>query len=548
MDHHPATTITQAAAVKKKFGALNLAMAASTDVGKTRTVNEDFFYFSDSLQLAIVCDGMGGLQGGATASRMAGKTFRDAFSISDLALLARLCDDVKEKLPSPLLKMAVGTRLANRRVYLSGRDDRSLKGMGTTIAAVVLADNMVYLAHVGDSRVYLMRDSMLMQLTQDHSWINELLEDQDIQKDEVKNFRKKNVLTRALGTHPAIKIDLQCLPVQENDTFLICTDGLFNALGEEQILTAILEHNGNLKTAADTLVQSAKMADGSDNITAVLVTVAGKPAGDAKHKPASVVLPEEEPRIFVLEDRFLRERYALNAQAPSEVSDRRKLFWGGAIVGFALLMVLVVYIIWRKPVSSELIATESEPIANSVVREDVPSPVHGANVATGHLALVQFSSTKNLQELSAMPGVKVLDSFTLARNEKASASGKYSFILVDSSARVVYRQNKISIGKSTKSVKPAANQEKKPSNKATEQLKTSGHVYIVGLDGVTPAEANIFANEDLVAPVRQVINSGFFLKPGTYSLSIRDASGRVILNKKNVKIQKGEVKAVELSR
>jgi hypothetical protein len=211
-------------------------------------------------------------------------------------------------------------------------------------------------------------------------------------------------------------------------------------------------------------------------------------------------------------------------------------------------MVLVLYIIWRKPASAELLATESESMANSVTEEDVPSSARGANVTTGHLALVQFSSSKNLQELSTMPGVKVLDSFTLARNEKPSSSGKYSFILVDSSARVVYRQNKISIGNAAKSVKAVAGQAKKPSTKTSEHLKTGGQVYIVGLDGVIPAEANIFADDELVAPVRQVINSGFFLKPGTYSLSIRDAAGRVILNKKNVEIKKGEIKAVELSR
>jgi len=488
------------------------------------------------------------LQGGATASRMAGKTFRDAFSITDLALLARLCDDVKEKLPAPLLKMAVGARLANRRVHLSALDDRSLKGMGTTIAAMVVADNMVCLAHVGDSRIYLLRDSMLMQMTQDHSWINELLEDQDIKEEEVKDFRKKNVLTRALGTHPAIKIDLQCLPLQENDTFLICSDGLFNALSEEQMLTTLLEHSASLQRTAEALVQSAKLADGSDNITAVLVNVVGKPAAEPKHKALSVVIPEEEPRIFVLEDRFLRDRYALHTQTPTGVSDRRKMYWGSAMAGFALLFVLVLYAIWPQSNLVELEPGETGQTAALVVESNAPQPGGSAAPPSGNFALVQFASTKNLQDLSILPGVKVLDSFSIARNGAAASSGRYSFILLDSLARVVYRQNKIAIGSPSKNAKSNKSANKKPAADAEANLKSDGQVYLVGLDGVALADAQIFANDAFVAPARQVINSGFYLKPGTYHLAIKDATGRTVLQKANVEIRKGEVKAVELRR
>jgi protein phosphatase len=546
MDHLAVTATSHPTTDKKKSGANGLAIAAATDVGKTRTVNEDFFYFSDALQLAIVCDGMGGLQGGATASRMAGKTFRDAFGISDLAMLARLCDDVKEKLPSPLLKMAIGARLANRRVYLSGLDDRTLKGMGTTIAALTISENMVYLAHIGDSRIYLIRDSMLMQLTQDHSWINELLEDHDIKQDEVEQFRKKNVLTRALGTHPATKIDLQALPLQANDSFLLCSDGLFNALSEEQMLTILLEHGANLQTAADALVQSAKNADGSDNITAVLVTVNGKPAAEPKQKPLSMVLPEEEPRQFVLEDRFLRDRYALQTPANVGVSDRRKFFWSGTVGGLALLVILIFYAIWQKPATTNLPPDDVEPAVEarraeeSPVRNDAPQPL------TGNFALVQFSSNAKLKELAVLPGVKVLDSFSIARNGQA-AYGRYSFVLVDSMERVVYRQNKIAIGRSVTAAKSSASSVKKAAA-VTENLKTGGQVYLVGLDGTVSGDAMVLANEEKIASVRQVMNSGFFLKPGVYRLSIKDTAGRVVLQKANVEIRKGEVKAVELAR
>jgi len=544
MDQPSVATTSPTTITKKKNSACAVSFAAATDVGKTRTVNEDFFYFSDNLQLALVCDGMGGLQGGATASRMAGKTFRDAFGISDLAMLARLCDDVKEKLPTPMLKMAVGVRLANRRVYLSGLDDRSLKGMGTTIAALAIADNMIYLAHVGDSRIYLLRDSMLIQLTQDHSWINELLEDREIKQDEVEQFRKKNVLTRALGTHPATKIDLQSLPLQPKDSLLICSDGLFNALNEEQMLTTLLEHGASLQTAADALVQAAKNADGSDNITAVVVSVTGKPATESKQKPLTVVLPEEEPRLFVLEDRFLRERYALQAQATAGVSDRRKAFWGGAVAAFALLLALISYLVLRGPKAPEPAA---ETVDQAPARQEVEAAATDGRAApiTGNLALVQFSSAAKLKELSAVPGVKVLDSFTISRNDESAGQANYSLILVDAMERVVYRQNKLAIGQAAKTSKSG---EKKTSTANDGNLKNSGRLYLVGLDGMVSSDAVIFANNERVGTVRQVINAGFSLKPGNYYLAVKDTAGRTVLQKANVEIVKGEVKTVELTR
>jgi protein phosphatase len=545
MDQPSVATMSPTTITKKKNSAYAVSFAAATDVGKTRTVNEDFFYFSDNLQLALVCDGMGGLQGGATASRMAGKTFRDAFGISDLATLARLCDDVKEKLATPLLKMAVGVRLANRRVYLSGLDDRSLKGMGTTIAALAISDNMIYLAHVGDSRIYLLRDSMLMQLTQDHSWINELLEDREIKQDEVEQFRKKNVLTRALGTHPATKIDLQSLPLQAKDGLLICSDGLFNALNEEQMLTTLLEHGANLQTAADALVQSAKNADGSDNITAVIVSVTGKPAAESTQKPLTVVLPEEEPRLFVLEDRFLRERYALQAPATVGVSDRRKAYWGGAVAAFVLLLALISYLVLRGPKTPEQTAETIDPATPLQQEMAIPATDGRATPMTGNLALVQFSSTAKLRELAAVPGVKVLDSFTISRNDESAGQANYSLILVDAMERVVYRQNKLAISQAAKASKGG---EKRISSPNDGSLKNSGRLYLVGLDGVVSSDAVIFANNERVGTVRQVINAGLSLKPGSYHLAIKDSAGRTVLQKANVEILKGEVKAVELSR
>lgn len=472
MDHPPVTPLSQTTTVKNKPDTSKLKMAASTDVGTVRTANEDFFYFSQSLRLAMVCDGMGGLQAGAAASRMAGKTIRDVFSMSDLAMLAHLCDDVNDKLPSLGLQMAAGIRLANRRLHIMSKSDSSLKGMGTTIAAMVISQNMVCLAHVGDSRIYLLRDSMLMQLTQDHSWINELLEDQEIKQDEVQHFRKKNVLTRALGTHPAIKIDLQVLPLEENDVFLICSDGLHNVLGKEHMLTILLEHGANPQTAADTLVQRAKAADGSDNITAVVVGVEGEPEARTKPQPLSIVLPEEEPRLYTLEDRFLRERYPSLPKDGGAVSNRRKVFWAGVIAGLVLLIAVILYALWQRSVAADF----------------------------------------------SRPGAKATN-FAAANTARNTANTK---------DRKAGNRKSITV--------------------ADENLKIDGQVYLVGLDAFASSDAEVFANEVRIAPLRQAVDSGIFLTPGTYNLAIKDSAGRILLRKANLEIRKGDVKAVEFTR
>jgi len=289
---------------------MELVMAAATDCGTVRKVNEDFFYYSKKKNLVILCDGMGGHNAGATASRIAGETVRDALLHPDLAELIRLGQDIKDRLPVLALRMVIGARLANRRLRMMAEQDRNLRGMGTTLVAMAFSENTVCAAHIGDSRIYSLQENKLQQLTDDHSWVNELLQDHEIREDEVKHFRKKNVLTRALGTHPCVKVDVQWFPLNAPNTFLLCSDGLHNALDSEKIVQALgNDDDALLQKSVQRLIQKAKSVDGSDNITAAVVRARKVTSHHAQWHHEKITVPEEPEPSFTAEDRFIRSKY-----------------------------------------------------------------------------------------------------------------------------------------------------------------------------------------------------------------------------------------------
>ncbi len=260
-----------------------LTMAAASDVGTLRDENEDFYLFSIPKKFFIVCDGMGGHEKGALASKIAGATLRDFIfaseTLRDIVIekrfldVSKICQDIEIELPIQALKLISGIRLANRRILSYSRYNPKMKGMGTTVAAAVIQQGRIFIAHVGDSRVYRLRDGKLSCLTTDHSWLNELIEDQDITQKEAAGFREKNVLTRALGVAPAIKVDLQIEAVERGDLYLLSSDGLSNALSNTTIEHILSGFHDSLQIKITDLVSQAKVSDGTDNITGGLIRV-----------------------------------------------------------------------------------------------------------------------------------------------------------------------------------------------------------------------------------------------------------------------------------
>ncbi len=244
-----------------------LKWGGCTDLGKTRPINEDGYYisaYSEELDAAyaMVADGMGGHQAGEVASTMAirqiSELINEGFS-GDMTMA-----DVKE-----LLGRAV--KQANSMIYEKSRGDTTCRGMGTTLTLCFILGSRALVAHVGDSRAYLLRQGVLHQITTDHSLVQELLQSGRITAAEAAHHPQKNVITRALGTDFDVEIDIYEFSICSGDMLLLSTDGLTNLVPDEDI-TAILTGStgGSLEQLAGKLVAGANERGGYDNITAVL--------------------------------------------------------------------------------------------------------------------------------------------------------------------------------------------------------------------------------------------------------------------------------------
>jgi len=449
---------------------MKLVIAAATDVGTVRETNEDFFYYSKPGKLIVVCDGMGGHQSGAVASRIAGKTIRDVFFHADFAELARLGEDVIDRLPPLALRLVIGARLANRRLLAMAAQDKKLRGMGTTLVAIALGENNACAVHVGDSRLYCWRDRKLAALTEDHSLVNQLLQDRDIRQDQVKAFRKKNVLTRALGTHQTLKVEAQWFPVQPADLFLLCSDGFHNALHDDQIAKLLTRQEPDPQKMIDGMVQQAKTVNGSDNITAVIAKIE-KIAGAAEKKDrVKLEAPDETTRTIEFEDKFIQGKYVAAKTMNPFNKVRFKRPWWPLFVGLGglLLAVMIFIAVNRKnffpaqppaaPPSILLPVAETKPATGLAL---VDSQIAAGELVEpppigGYLAFVHVGNSQQLDKLRNSPGIRLLDQFNADRQTMASASrqlsrqilsGVYSLALLDSLQAPVYRRSGIRLYK-----------------------------------------------------------------------------------------------------
>lgn len=225
-----------------------------TDVGRQRRSNEDSSFASGPV--FVVADGMGGAQAGEVASQMV----VDAFS-------AGLPQD-----GTPEERLSVVVQRANREIHARSSSDAASAGMGTTVTAAYLDADSVALAHVGDSRAYLLRDGELARLTEDHSLVEELLRGGKLTEEEAFEHPQRSVITRALGIEPIVEIDTWTYPLRAGDVVLLCSDGLTSMLSEQRVAQLLLEA-ANLGEAGDRLIAEANAAGGRDNITVVLFRV-----------------------------------------------------------------------------------------------------------------------------------------------------------------------------------------------------------------------------------------------------------------------------------
>ncbi len=234
------------------------------DKGIVRHSNQDAYFageISQETTFAVVCDGMGGAKAGNVASSTAVK------SISEY-IMKSYRENMSSGDISKMLKNAIIS--ANIEVYDMAVQNEQLQGMGTTVVAAIVRNGNAVIANVGDSRIYLINDN-ITQLTTDHSIVQTLIESGKITVEDAKVHPRKNVITRALGAESDVAVDIEEYNLSENDTLLLCTDGLTNFVSEEDILNTFKQND--ISVVSEKLVELANLGGGGDNITAVTLTM-----------------------------------------------------------------------------------------------------------------------------------------------------------------------------------------------------------------------------------------------------------------------------------
>lgn len=234
---------------------------AITNTGRIRSNNQDYVFASDVdtgalPNLFIVADGMGGHQAGEYASETAVRTVLDEIRSKQISE------------PIPAIDSAI--KFANKRLYTESAEDPSKSGMGTTFVAATICDEHLYVANVGDSRLYVVEDKGLRQVTRDHSVVEELVRSGGLTKEAARKHVDKHQITRAVGAEENVKVDFFDVPVSDVHQLLMCTDGLTNMLSDDEIEEILLSDN-KVKQKAEMLVNKANEKGGKDNITVVVI-------------------------------------------------------------------------------------------------------------------------------------------------------------------------------------------------------------------------------------------------------------------------------------
>jgi len=248
---------------------LKIEVAGQTDVGRKRSHNEDNFAIFSEYGLYIVADGMGGHASGEVASKMAIETMQEFF--------AATADDPERTWPYKMdrskgyeeNRLITGVKLSNLRIFETAQKNSKQRGMGTTLCAVFAVEDGIYVAHVGDSRAYRVREGKIEQLTEDHSLLNDYKKMKKLTPEEIEHFPHKNVIVRALGMKDTVKVDTRFESPRASDTILLCSDGLCGPVSDEKLLD-IISNSADLPTASRRLIEAANENGGPDNITCIL--------------------------------------------------------------------------------------------------------------------------------------------------------------------------------------------------------------------------------------------------------------------------------------
>ena len=236
---------------------------AKSDKGKVREMNQDYFYISNSIdevQIYILADGMGGYNGGEIASKLAVQSAKSYIEDN--------FKQIKKDRESIIKLVKDSMEYANMVVYEKAKGNQELQGMGTTLEIALIHNNKVYIGHIGDSRIYRIRKEFIRKLTQDHSYVQKLVKDGTITKEQADHHPQKNMLMKALGCNIFAEPDVMVKGFLKDDILIMCSDGLSNLVDQEIIYQKASE---NIEQATKDLVSLANDNGGYDNITVVII-------------------------------------------------------------------------------------------------------------------------------------------------------------------------------------------------------------------------------------------------------------------------------------
>lgn len=245
-----------------------LEVATATHPGMVRSHNEDSIAADAEIGLAVLADGMGGYNAGEVASGIAVELIRTEMR---KALVGKKPEDLNGQSAESLITEH-STR-ANAAIYHASQSQPQYSGMGTTLVAALWHDNQVSVGHIGDSRLYRLREGVLEQVTRDHSLLQEQIDSGMITKEQARHSQNKNLVTRAVGIDPEVETEVHTYPVQTGDIYLMCSDGLNDMVTDEDIQLTLFSLAANLPLAAQQLVQQACDNGGRDNVSVILVRV-----------------------------------------------------------------------------------------------------------------------------------------------------------------------------------------------------------------------------------------------------------------------------------
>lgn len=236
---------------------------AKTDKGKVREMNQDYYYVSTSLdevQIYILADGMGGYNGGEIASSLAVQTAKN--------YIENNFRDIEKDRDSIIQLLGSSMEYANMVVYEKSKENPELQGMGTTLEICLIYNNKVYIGHVGDSRIYRIRKEFIRKLTQDHSYVQKLVKEGTITKEQAAHHPQKNMLMKALGCNAFVEPDVMVKGFLKDDILIMCSDGLSNLVTQDTIYE---KASKNIEQAPKELVELANDRGGYDNITVIVI-------------------------------------------------------------------------------------------------------------------------------------------------------------------------------------------------------------------------------------------------------------------------------------